>query len=52
MKIEIKNVTKVFDHQEVIKKCSLTLTEGHIYGFIGRNGSGKSVMLKMISVFI
>ena len=51
MKIEIKNVTKVFDHQEVIKKCSLTLTEGHIYGFIGRNGSGKSVMLKMICGF-
>ena len=51
MKIEIQNVTKVFDHQEVIKKCSLTLTEGHIYGFIGRNGSGKSVMLKMICGF-
>lgn len=51
MKIEIKNVTKVFDHQEVIKECSLTLTEGHIYGFIGRNGSGKSVMLKMICGF-
>ena len=35
----------------MIKKCSLTLTEGHIYGFIGRNGSGKSVMLKMICGF-
>ena len=51
MKIEIKNVTKVFDHQGLIRKCSLTLTEGHIYGFIGGNGSGKSVMLKMICGF-
>ena len=51
MKLEIKNITKKFDNVEILKNVNLTMTEGYIYGFIGRNGSGKSVLLKIICGF-
>lgn len=51
MKLELKDVSKMFGSNEIIKDVSLTMTDGRIYGFIGRNGSGKSVLLKMICGF-
>lgn len=46
--IVIKNVSKSFDGVEVLHDVNLDLEEGKIYGFIGRNGSGKSVLFKII----
>jgi len=51
MKIEIKNVTKKFKDIAVLESVSMTLCEGKIYGFVGHNGSGKSVLLKIICAF-
>ena len=51
MKLEIKNLSKTFGDNIVLQDINLTLTGGKIYGFIGRNGSGKSVLLKMICGF-
>lgn len=51
MKIEIKNVTKKFKDIEVLESVNMTLEEGKIYGFVGHNGSGKSVLLKIICAF-
>ncbi len=48
MKIEIKNVTKKFKENTVIKNTTLTFEGGHIYGLFGRNGSGKSVFQKLV----
>lgn len=49
MKIELKNVSKEFKNNRVVDDVSLTLENGNIYGFYGRNGSGKSVLQKIIS---
>ncbi len=49
MKIEIKNVEKNFRKVTVLQNVNMILEEGHIYGLKGRNGTGKSVLLKMIS---
>ena len=49
MKIELKNVTKKFKNNIVINNISATFESGNIYGFYGRNGSGKSVLQKIIS---
>lgn len=49
MKIELKNVSKSFKKIKVIDDVSMTFESGHIYGFYGRNGSGKSVLQKVIS---
>ena len=52
MKIELKNVTKEFDKVERIKNISLEFETGKIYGLYGRNGSGKSVLMKLICGFL
>lgn len=49
MKIELKNVSKSFKKIKVIDDVSMTFESGNIYGFYGRNGSGKSVLQKIIS---
>ena len=46
--IEIKHVTKRYEKNEVLKDVSLTCEAGKIYGLIGRNGSGKTVLLKCV----
>ncbi len=51
MKIEVKNVTKEFKHNIVLKDVNLTLKSGYIYGLQGRNGSGKTVLLKILCGF-
>ena len=49
MMIELKNVTKKFDSNDVVKNVNLKFETGNIYGFYGRNGSGKSVLMKLIA---
>lgn len=51
MKIEMKNVTKKFKDVEILKNINLSFEEGKIYGLVGRNGSGKSVLLKLLCSF-
>lgn len=50
--IEIENLTKTFGTQTVISDVFGTFYPGKIYGFVGRNGSGKTVLMKMILGFI
>ena len=51
MKIEVNNVTKKFKNIEVLKDINVTFESGKIYGLIGRNGSGKTVLLKILCGF-
>lgn len=51
MKLEIKNLSKKFKDVYVLKDINLTFESGKIYGFTGKNGSGKSVLLKIICGF-
>lgn len=48
MKIEIIKLTKVLKKNTIIDNINMELTSGHIYGLNGRNGAGKSVLLKII----
>lgn len=47
--IEISIKEKSFKSNLLFKDVSLTLNSGHIYGICGPNGTGKSVLLKMIA---
>ncbi len=51
MEILLKNVSKKFGEHEVLKNVNMKFEGGKIYGFVGRNGSGKSVLLKIICGF-
>jgi ABC-2 type transport system ATP-binding protein len=50
--IKLTNVTKAFRGYTVIDDVSLSLSAGRIYGLVGANGSGKSVLMKIICGFI
>lgn len=43
------NLTKQYKNTTAVNKVSVHLKRGEIYGFIGRNGAGKTTFLKMIS---
>ena len=46
--IILENVSKTFHDKTVLQKTDLTVESGTITGFVGRNGSGKTVLLKLI----
>ena len=50
--IIVDHVTKQFGSEVVLKDVSLTLEAGKIHGIIGRNGSGKTVLMKCICGFL
>ena len=52
MKLEIKNVTKVFKRKIVVNNFSMELQAGECVGLIGPNGAGKSTLIKVISDII
>lgn len=50
--IEVINVYKSFGKEQVLKGVSFTIPAGHIYGVVGNNGSGKTVLMKCICGFM
>ena len=48
MKIEIKNVWKKIGKTEVLKDINLEFNGGKIYGLKGKNGSGKTMLMRAI----
>lgn len=50
--ISIENLNKQFKNQLVLNNINVKFSNGHIYGIIGRNGSGKTVLLKCICGFL
>ncbi len=49
MEIKLENVSKSFGKIKVLTDVNIKFSSGKIYGLYGRNGSGKSVLLKIIS---
>lgn len=48
MQIKMNNVGKTVKGVELIKNINLTLDSGNIYGFVGDNGAGKTVLFKVL----
>ena len=44
--IRVENVTKIFGDTIALDRINLSFDKGSIYGIIGRNGSGKTVLFK------
>lgn len=47
--LRTSNLTKTFSKHCAVDNVSLHIKRGEIYGFIGRNGAGKTTFMKMIS---
>lgn len=46
--IEVEGLKKSFGRVEVLKGLDLSVGEGQIYGFLGRNGAGKSTTIRIL----
>ena len=46
--IETKQLTKIYGEQAAVKNIDLHVKRGRIYGLLGRNGAGKTTIMKMI----
>jgi len=47
-----QNVRRAYDGPLVLRDFSLSVKKGSIYGFLGRNGSGKTTALRMLAGLI
>ncbi len=50
--IEMKNINKCFKEEKILDEINLELYDNRIYGFVGRNGSGKTVLFKLICGYL
>lgn len=46
--VEVKDLFKIFGAKEVIRYCSMAVERGTIYGFLGKNGAGKTTVFKLL----
>lgn len=50
--IDIKDVSLNLNKRQILDHVSLKLQEGKIYGLVGNNGSGKTMLMKCVCGFI
>ncbi len=50
--INVKGLTKSFQHLTAVNNLSFTVFEGDVYGFLGQNGAGKSTTIRMLSSLV
>lgn len=46
--ISTNKLTKTFPGKEAVRNCNISVEKGSIYGFLGRNGAGKTTVFKLL----
>ncbi len=46
--INVEGLTKIFGDKAVVDHVSIKVRQGHVYGFLGPNGSGKTTTMRLI----
>ena len=49
MELAVNNINKAIRKKVILADVSLCLKSGNIYGFVGRNGSGKTMLFRALS---
>lgn len=52
MLIKLENVTKIIRGKTVLSEINAELTSGKVFGFVGSNGSGKTMLFRAVSGLI
>ena len=47
--VKCENVSKKFGNKVILEDINLTIPRGKIVGLLGRNGTGKSTLIKLIN---
>ncbi len=50
--VDVKNVSLTIGKNEILRSVTVSFEKGKIHGLIGRNGSGKTMLMKCICGFI
>ena len=50
--IEITNLSKKFKDKSILNNINISMDKGKVYGFVGRNASGKTVFFKLLCGFL
>lgn len=50
--VKVENVNKSFKNEQVLKDVSVCFEKGKIYGIVGKNGSGKTMLFKTIIGYV
>jgi ABC-2 type transport system ATP-binding protein len=46
--LNLKNISKSFSENQVLKNIDFSIEEGTIMGLVGKNGAGKSTLIKLL----
>lgn len=47
--IQTRNITKEYNNQTVVNNIDLVVNQGSVFGFLGKNGAGKSTFINMLT---
>ena len=47
--VECKNLCKTFDEKQILENINLTIPRGKIIGLLGKNGTGKTTLIKLLN---
>lgn len=47
--IETRDIVKRFGKVDIVKGINLKVEEGEVFGFLGRNGAGKSTFINILT---
>ena len=47
--LEVKNINKSFNNKEILKDINFSISKGKIVGLLGKNGAGKTTIIKLIN---
>ncbi len=47
--LECKHLCKKFDDKQILNDINITIPRGKIIGLLGKNGTGKSTLIKLIN---
>lgn len=52
MKLTVENLSKKIKDKTILNNINLELESGNVYGFVGRNGCGKTMLFRAVSGLI
>ena len=47
--LKVENLSKSYGKKEILKNVNFTIKEGRIVGLLGKNGVGKTTIIKLIN---
>lgn len=50
--VEVKNLSLQIDKHQILQDVTVSFEQGQIHGLVGRNGSGKTMLMKCICGFV